>query len=80
MYKITNSGSTFTLENSPWQEYVRHPKTEVKIAYDEKGYSLHFVSYETDLRTVETEHNTAVHKDSCMSFLLNLLRTPILDI
>ena len=66
MLKIEKTGSVFLIENYPWDESGVRPVTEVTVGYDEGGYKVRFVSYETALRAVETEHNTDVYKDSCV--------------
>lgn len=66
MFYIKEQGSVFNIECFPWKEYESKPKTSVKISYDDGGYFVHFESFETNLRAVQTEHNTFVHEDSCM--------------
>ncbi len=66
MNSITKDGSKFYVACSPWSEYERQPETFAELSYDDGGIKVHFVSYETDIRAVETKHNTPVHKDSCM--------------
>ena len=66
MLNITKEGSLFKVDNFPWDEGGAKPRTYVEISYDDGGYSVHFVSYETELRAVETDYNSPVHEDSCM--------------
>ena len=69
--RIQKNGTTFALNHFPWvKDYPATPKTEVTLSYDDKGFLVHFVSWETDLRAVETAHNTPVHKDSCMELFM----------
>lgn len=69
MYKITNEKTKFKLDYVPWpKEYPIKPETFVEFSYDDGGFKLHFVSYETDLRAVNTKHNTEVCQDSCLEF------------
>ena len=71
MNKITKSGSTFCLDNYPWEkDFPARPETKVTISWDESGFHVHFVSYETNLRAVETAHNTLVCQDSCMEIFM----------
>ena len=67
MNVIKKSGSKFELLYFPWaKEYPSRPKTEATISWDESCFKVHFVSYETNLRAVEREHNAPVCNDSCM--------------
>ncbi len=71
MYSIKPSGSSFRITHFPWKnEYPATPLTEVRISYDSDGYDVHFVSYETKLRAVETEPNSMVYRDSCMEMFM----------
>lgn len=70
MHYIEKSGSSFEILNYPWDENGYKPKTVVTIGYDDGGYNVHFVSYDTDRRAVETEHNTPVCQDSCMELFM----------
>ena len=66
-YVISKEGSRFALEYFPWvKDFPATPKTEAVLSWDEGGINVHFVSYETNLRAVQTEHNTPVCEDSCM--------------
>ncbi|MBQ7346862.1 MAG: hypothetical protein IJW55_02815 [Clostridia bacterium] len=77
-FKIEQSGTTFAIANFPWaKDYPATPHTEVTVSYDDAGFRFRFVSYETHLRAVETAHNTAVHKDSCMEVFMQF--TPATD-
>lgn len=66
MFEITRQGVRFDINNFPWDENGAKPETSVKISYDDGGYTVSFTSYETDIRAVETKHNSPVHEDSCM--------------
>ena len=69
MYQITNEPKRFKIDVLPWpNEYPVKYDTFVDFSYDEGGFKLHFVSYETNIRKVETEHNTEVCCDSCVEF------------
>ncbi len=70
IYPILREGRVLAIEQTPWEEYASVPRTSVRVSYDDEGLFLHFVSYETDLRAKETEHNTAVCCDSCMEVFL----------
>ena len=70
MYYIEKEGTSFELSNYLWDNNGYEPKTVVTIGYDEGGYKVHFVSYETELRMVETKHNTEIFKDSCMELFM----------
>lgn len=70
-YLIKREGSVFSLDCFPWEkDYPAKPRTEVTVSYDETGYGVHFVSWETHLRAVQTEHNTPVCEDSCMELFM----------
>ena len=71
MNTIKKTPSTFEIKNFPWKDkYQATPKTFITLSYDDEGINVHFVSYETALRATETEHNTSVHKDSCMEIFM----------
>lgn len=71
MNQITKSGTNFPVANFPWErEYPAKPRTEVTLGYDDGGFTVHFVSYETNLRAVQTQHNTPVCQDSCMEIFM----------
>jgi len=71
MNTIKKTPSTFEIKNFPWKDkYRATPKTFITLSYDDEGINVHFVSYETSLRATETEHNTSVHKDSCMEIFM----------
>ena len=70
MHEIKKSGTTFNIDNFPWDDNGYKPKTQVTIGYDEGGFNLNFVSYETDIRATETEHNMEIYKDSCMEIFM----------
>lgn len=69
-YPIPREGRVLSLEEAPWKEYACVPRTTVRVSYDEEAFALHFVSYETELRAKETQHNTPVCCDSCMEAFL----------
>ena len=66
MLKITKGGVSFAVNNFPWDNGGAKPETSVKVSYDEGGYNISFVSYETDIRAEVEEHNGPVHEDSCV--------------
>ena len=71
MNEIKKSGSTFSLDCFPWaKDYPACPKTSVTLSWNEEGIAVHFVSYETNLRAIETEHNAPVCQDSCMEMFM----------
>lgn len=70
MYTIEKSGTTFEIANFPWDQNGYKPKTFVTIGYDDGGYSLNFVSYDTDMLAIQTEHNSSVCTDSCMELFM----------
>lgn len=70
MHYIEKAGTTFEIKNYLWNNNEYRPETFVTVGYDEGGYKVHFVSYETDLKCVETEHNTEIFKDSCMELFM----------
>ena len=70
-YTISREGTTFEIANFPWKaEYPATPKTTVTVSYDDDAIKFHLVSYETNLRAVETEHNSPVCQDSCMEVFM----------
>ncbi len=71
MNRITKKGITFPVSNFPWEkDFPAKPATEVTVGYDDAGYRVRMVSYETTLRAVETAHNTPVCQDSCMELFM----------
>ena len=70
MYYIEEKGSSFKIENFLWDNNGYEPETIITIGYDDGGYHVHCVSYETEIRRVQTEHNTEVFKDSCMEIFM----------
>lgn len=73
MYPIKKSGSRFCLSYFPWAEaYPACPETAVTVSWDKGGLDLHFVSYETNLRAEQREHNTTVSQDSCVEAFLQV--------
>lgn len=70
MYNIEKKGTSFEIKNYPWDDNGYRPKTVVTIGYDEGGFNLHFVSYETEILAVQTEHNSPVCTDSCMEIFM----------
>ncbi len=70
-YVISKEGSRFSIDHFPWvKDFPATPKTEAVLSWDEGGINVHFVSYETNLRAVETAHNTPVCEDSCMELFM----------
>lgn len=66
-YPIKRNGSKFELLHySVWDRIQPPPPTNVVISYNERGFNVHFVSYETNLRAEETVCNAPVCEDSCM--------------
>ena len=71
MNKIKREGSVFAVKHFPWKKYnPATPRTEVTLGYDDGGFTVHFVSYESNLRAVQTQHNTLVCQDSCMEIFM----------
>lgn len=70
MEKILKEGSTFAVNCVSWEEYPFLMDTRVTVGYDEGGFSVRFVTDEPRIRATETEHNTFVHKDSCMEMFM----------
>ena len=68
MLKISGTPSVFKVDNFPWDNGGVKPETYAELSYDDGGYRVLMVSYETELRAVETAHNSPVHEDSCMEF------------
>jgi hypothetical protein len=70
-YTIAREGTTFEIANFPWKkDFPFAPKTTVTVSYDDDAIKYHLVSYETNLRAVETAHNTPVCQDSCMEVFM----------
>ncbi len=78
IHQITEGGSVFRIDNFPWDKTGARPETSVTVAHDKGGFHLHFLSYEKNLRAVETSHNSAVHKDSCMEAFIQF--APLSDV
>ena len=71
MERIKREGSVFTLSRFPnWIPNQCCPLTMATISYDDCCFKVKFVSYETDLRAKETEHNTEIYRDSCMELFM----------
>ena len=71
MNRITKRGTAFPVLKFPWEkDFPAKPATEVTVGYDDEGYRVRMVSYETRLRAVETSHNTPVCHDSCMELFM----------
>ena len=68
-----NNKQTFEISNYLWETGDYKPKTTVELSYDENGYKVHFTSNETNLRRVETEHNTDIYLDSCVEMFVQFL-------
>ena len=66
MFKITKEGNKFDVTTFPWDNGGATPATYAELSYNESGYKVAFTSYETDIRAVETTHNSPVHEDSCV--------------
>lgn len=70
MQKITREGASFPVTHASWDTFPLQLNTVATLSYDEGGFSVHFSTDETHLRAVETEHNTFVHKDSCLEMFM----------
>lgn len=70
-YTISKEGTTFEIADFPWvKDFPATPKTTVTASYDDDAMKFHLVSYETNLRAVETAHNAPVCQDSCMEVFM----------
>lgn len=71
MYSISRNGTTFEIKNYPWDSTGYRPKTFVTLGYDDEGYKVHFVSYETKLKREQNTHNHPdIFRDSCMELFM----------
>ena len=70
MHYIEKKGTRFEIKNYLWNNNEYRPETFVTVGYDDGGYKVHFVSYETELKCVQVEHNTEIFKDSCMELFM----------
>lgn len=59
-------GQTFCIENFPWDRGGYKPRTMVTLTRLSQVLKVHFVSWESPVRAVETLHNTNVYCDSCV--------------
>lgn len=57
---------TFSIAEFPWDANGYKPETTVTLTLLEEELEVRFVSYESDLRAVETENNADVYCDSCV--------------
>lgn len=70
MTKILQSGTRIEINNFFWENNGYRPKVYADISWDKEGYNLKFAAYESNPLATQTQHNTAVHKDSCMEFFV----------
>lgn len=71
MYPIKQNGSSFGISKFPWiKDYPASPRTEATLSWDEDAIKVRFVSYETNPRAVEKEHNAPVCQDSCVEIFM----------
>lgn len=68
-----NKKQIFEISNYQWNTGDYRPKTTVEVEYDENGFKVHFASNETNLRRVETKHNTDIYLDSCVEMFVQFL-------
>lgn len=61
---------TFLIENFPWDQGGYRPRTVATLTRLPQSLKVHFVSWETPVRAVETQHNTSVYCDSCVEMFL----------
>lgn len=55
----------------PWDFNGYKPVTYAEIIRDDGGFGIHFVSYETELTALRTEHNKDIFCDSTVEAFLN---------
>ncbi len=65
---MVRKSQTFNISNYPWDVGGYQPKTTATLSYDDEYFEVYFKSYETNIRAVETEHNTDIYCDSCVEF------------
>ena len=61
---------TFEIKNFPWDQSGYRPKTVVTLTRLPQSLKVHFVSWESPVRAVETQHNTYVYCDSCVEMFI----------
>ena len=64
---------SFDIIHYPWDFNGYKPKTFAEVTRDDNGFRVHFVSYETELTAVQTEHNTDIYCDSAVEVFLNFV-------
>ncbi len=70
MYKIEKTGTKFDISNYPWDEFGYKPRTYVMVSYDDNGFRVLFVSYETNITTFRMKNNLDICADSCMELFM----------
>lgn len=61
---------TFIIENFPWDKSGYRPRTVATLTRLPHSLKVHFVSWETPVRAVQTQHNTDVYCDSCVEMFI----------
>jgi len=52
----------------PWDQNGYKPRSEARVAYDEKGFHVLLISYEKEIMATREKMNDAVYRDSCMEY------------
>ena len=65
-----NETKKFEITHYPWDINGYKPKTFAEITRDDKGFAVHFTSYETEISAVQTEHNTDIYCDSAVELFI----------
>lgn len=63
--------SRFEITDYPWDDNGYKPKTYVDVTRFKNGFEFRFVSYETELTSDRTEHNTDICSDSAVEAFIN---------
>lgn len=61
---------TFTL-TYPWDINGYKPYAEYRLSMDDEGFVMDITVWEKEPKRKETEHQGAVHKDSCVEWFVN---------
>ncbi len=70
MHEITREGTSFEIKNYPWDVSGYKPKTIITIGYDDNGFNVHGVSYETEIHASRFINNTDISADNCMELFM----------
>lgn len=64
------TSKTFSL-NYPWDVNGYKPHVEFRLSVDDKGFLMNIKVSERNPKRIKTEHQSDVHKDSCVEWFAN---------